>query len=58
MSDFSYIESKSILSKLKDHVHFFGLIYSMNLYRGCEHGCIYSDIRSECYGIVDISKYQ
>lgn len=23
----------------------------MNLYRGCQHGCIYCDARSKCYGI-------
>ncbi|MFZ5643803.1 MAG: SPL family radical SAM protein [Bacillota bacterium] len=23
----------------------------MNIYRGCEHGCIYCDSRSQCYGI-------
>lgn len=28
----------------------------MNLYRGCQHGCIYCDTRSYCYGIHDISK--
>jgi DNA repair photolyase len=28
----------------------------MNLYRGCQHGCIYCDTRSECYGINDISQ--
>jgi len=28
----------------------------MNLYRGCQHACIYCDTRSECYGINDISK--
>jgi DNA repair photolyase len=22
----------------------------MNIYRGCTHGCIYCDTRSECYG--------
>jgi len=25
----------------------------MNLYRGCQHRCIYCDSRSECYGIED-----
>jgi DNA repair photolyase len=25
----------------------------MNIYRGCEHQCIYCDSRSECYGIED-----
>ena len=49
-----YIEAKSILSKLKGNDTFFGLSYNMNLYRGCQHGCIYCDTRSECYGIVDI----
>lgn len=51
-----YIEAKSILSKLKGTDTYFGLTYNMNLYRGCQHACIYCDTRSECYGIVDISK--
>ncbi len=24
---------------------------SMNLYRGCKHGCIYCDSRSKCYNM-------
>lgn len=51
-----YIESKSILSKLRRPDSFFGLTYNMNLYRGCQHGCIYCDTRSECYQVGDISK--
>ncbi len=50
-----YIEAKSILSKLKGKDSFFGITYNMNLYRGCQHACIYCDTRSECYGINDIS---
>ncbi len=50
-----YIETKSILSKLRDKDPFFGITYNMNLYRGCQHACIYCDTRSECYGINDIS---
>jgi len=50
-----YIEAKSILSKLKSKDTWFGITYNMNLYRGCQHGCIYCDTRSECYGINDIS---
>jgi DNA repair photolyase len=50
-----YIETKSILSKLKTTDTWFGIGYNMNLYRGCQHGCIYCDTRSECYGINDIS---
>ncbi len=30
---------------------FFGLDYTLNLYRGCQHRCIYCDSRSLCYGI-------
>ena len=36
-----YVNSKSILSKTN----------GMNLYRGCTHGCIYCDSRSEVYGM-------
>lgn len=51
-----YIEAKSILSKLRQADGLFGITYNMNLYRGCQHGCIYCDTRSDCYGIGDISK--
>lgn len=34
-----YIQAKSILSPRN----------GMNLYRGCQHGCIYCDSRSRCY---------
>jgi DNA repair photolyase len=51
-----YIESKSILSKLKDAPDpYFGITYSMNIYRGCQHQCIYCDSRSKVYGIGDLS---
>lgn len=36
----------------------FGLRYNMNLYRGCQHACIYCDSRSECYGIDDFTNIQ
>ena len=50
-----YIKAKSILSKLKSEDTWFGITWNMNLYQGCQHGCIYCDTRSECYGIGDIS---
>lgn len=37
-----YTNAKSILSPRN----------GMNLYRGCTHGCIYCDSRSECYGMT------
>ena len=51
-----YIEAKSILSRLKGPDTWFGITYNMNLYRGCQHGCIYCDTRSDCYKIGDISQ--
>ena len=29
----------------------FGLRYNLNIYRGCQHHCIYCDLRSNCYQI-------
>lgn len=45
-----FISVKSMISKTKDS-SWFGNDYTMNIYRGCNHGCIYCDSRSECYGI-------
>lgn len=43
------IKSRTILNHVKQPDTWFGLKYNMNLYRGCQHGCIYCDSRSECY---------
>jgi DNA repair photolyase len=45
------IQAKVLLSHVKQPDNWFGLKYSMNLYRGCQHQCIYCDSRSECYQI-------
>ena len=45
-----YVSTKTILSPYMAD-GWFASNYSMNLYRGCCHGCIYCDSRSECYGI-------
>lgn len=45
------IQAKSILSHSKTPDPWFGIQYTMNLYRGCQHQCIYCDSRSECYQI-------
>ncbi|MCJ7568835.1 MAG: radical SAM protein [Anaerolineales bacterium] len=47
------IQAKVLLSHNKQPDTYFGLRYNMNLYRGCEHRCIYCDSRSECYQIED-----
>lgn len=45
-----YIPAKTIVTKTKSS-QWFGIDYNMNIYRGCCHGCIYCDSRSQCYGI-------
>lgn len=46
------IKAKTILQKVRyDGAQWFGIDYNMNLYKGCTHGCIYCDSRSECYRI-------
>jgi DNA repair photolyase len=47
------IRAKVLLSHCKNPDAWFGVKYNMNLYRGCEHHCIYCDSRSECYQIED-----
>jgi DNA repair photolyase len=49
------IQAKTLLSHGKEPDPWFGIKYTMNLYRGCQHQCIYCDSRSECYGIEDFS---
>ncbi|NDJ77935.1 MAG: radical SAM protein [Chloroflexi bacterium] len=49
------IQAKTLLSAVKQPDPWFGLKYNMNLYRGCQHQCIYCDSRSECYGIENFS---
>lgn len=44
------IQAKSIVYRTKGS-GWFGADYNMNIYKGCCHGCIYCDSRSECYGI-------
>jgi DNA repair photolyase len=52
----SRIPAKTILSSVKEGSDtLFGLRYNMNLYRGCQHGCIYCDSRSNCYKLGELS---
>ena len=46
-----YIEAKQLLIKNKNPKEWFGFDYTLNLYKGCNHGCIYCDSRSNCYHI-------
>ncbi len=46
-----FVETKTILSKVKYGSTWYGVDYNMNLYKGCSHRCIYCDSRSNCYHI-------
>lgn len=48
-----YISAKTIISGYSSNNNWFGTNYNMNIYKGCCHGCIYCDARSECYQIKD-----
>ncbi|MCL2573037.1 MAG: radical SAM protein [Defluviitaleaceae bacterium] len=47
------VPAKNIVYKTQSPDQWFGLDYNMNIYRGCSHGCIYCDSRSDCYRNVD-----
>ena len=49
------ITAKTLLSSAKRPDPWFGIKYTMNLYRGCTHQCIYCDSRSECYQIENFA---
>ena len=49
------ITAKTLLNPVQQPDTWFGLKYNMNLYRGCQHQCIYCDSRSECYQIENFS---
>ncbi len=49
------ITAKALLAHITRPDGLFGIKYNMNLYRGCQHQCIYCDSRSECYGIEDFT---
>lgn len=51
-----FIKAKTILSKVKYGKQWYGIDYNMNLYKGCLHGCIYCDSRSNCYHIENFDR--
>lgn len=50
-----YIPAKAIVMRTKD-TSWFGIDYNMNIYKGCCHGCIYCDSRSECYHVEEFDR--
>ncbi len=53
---FRYVPAKTLVSGYVENDYWFGKNYNMNIYRGCSHGCIYCDSRSECYHIDDFDE--
>lgn len=51
-----FIPTKTIISSYNENPHWFGINYNMNIYKGCCHGCIYCDSRSNCYQILDFDR--
>ncbi|MDF2865465.1 MAG: radical protein [Clostridia bacterium] len=51
-----YISAKTILQRTKHGNEWFGIDFNMNLYKGCPHGCIYCDSRSNCYNIENFDE--
>lgn len=52
------IQARVLLSSHPKPDPWFGIRYTMNLYRGCQHQCIYCDSRSECYRIDNFADIQ
>lgn len=50
------VPAKTILQRKKASGEWFGQDFNMNIYRGCNHGCIYCDSRSSCYQIENFGK--
>lgn len=50
------IPAKNLVQKVKSGANWFGIDYNMNLFKGCSHGCIYCDSRSNCYRIEEFDR--
>ena len=51
-----FIPAKTIISNYTENDSWFGNNYNMNIYKGCCHGCIYCDSRSDCYRIENFDE--
>lgn len=52
----NFIPAKTIISGYAENNSWFGNNYNMNIYKGCSHGCIYCDSRSECYRVENFDE--
>lgn len=49
------IPAKTLVTRNKS-TSWFGTDFTMNIYKGCCHGCIYCDSRSDCYRVDDFDR--
>lgn len=49
-------DAKRLLLRARPDADFFEFTDTLNLYRGCNHGCVYCDSLSECYHIEDFHR--
>ena len=51
-----FVPAKTIVSGYVANNAWFDNNYNMNIYKGCSHGCIYCDSRSECYRVENFDE--
>jgi len=56
VGNMKFIPAKTIISGYSADDFWFGNNYNMNIYKGCCHGCIYCDSRSECYNVENFDE--
>ncbi len=52
-----YVPAKHLLHRSRS-TEWFGTDHIMNIYRGCCHGCLYCDSRSDCYRLEEFDRVQ
>lgn len=56
-NNIEYIKAHNIVNRNKPN-SWFRYEYSMNIYRGCNHSCIYCDSRCSCYRVKNFDQVQ
>jgi len=46
-----FVDAVKLVQTIKNDYSWFDTSYNMNIYRGCDQGCIYCDSRSSCYQV-------
>ena len=51
-----FINAVKLIHKMNGGEGWFGATHNMNIYKGCNQGCIYCDSRSNCYQIKEFDR--